>query len=76
MQQPGRQAARRRGLAPRAPATPPLAESEDGASVEAVYTRLRGSGFSRAQIEGIVQTLTTDGFIYSTIDEQHYRATS
>jgi hypothetical protein len=53
-----------------------LADSDDGASIEAVVERLRSVGITRHQVEQAIQTLTTDGFIYSTVDEQHYRATS
>lgn len=51
-------------------------DSDDGASIDSVVSRLRSAGITRAQVESAVQTLTTDGFIYSTIDEQHFRATS
>ena len=62
---------------PPPPAPAPLsADTDDGASLDTVFARLRGTGFTRAQLEAAVQTLTTDGFIYSTVDEQHYRATS
>ena len=50
--------------------------SEDGASIDMVVNRLRGQGISRPEVERIVEYLTMEGFIYSTIDETHFKATS
>ena len=50
--------------------------NDDGASLDVVAARLARVGITRQDIEKVVDMLTTDGLIYSTIDEQHFKTTS
>ncbi len=48
---------------------------EEGASVRAVVAHL-GHSLSEAHVRDLVAALTTEGWLYSTVDEDHYRTTS
>jgi replication factor A2 len=50
--------------------------NEDGASIAAVQQRVAHLGISEAEISKSVDFLSMEGFIYSTIDDYHFKVTS
>jgi hypothetical protein len=50
--------------------------TEEGATLDMIRHRTRAAGVSDGELGAIVTYLTLEGFIYSTVDEEHYRTTS
>eukprot|EP01135_Chromosphaera_perkinsii_P009186 Nk52_evm21s1671 gene=Nk52_evmTU21s1671 len=51
------------------------AASESGMSVDEMVQRLQGPGMSEMQIREAIASAAEEGHVYSTIDENHYKAT-
>jgi len=49
--------------------------TDTGLSVSVVSDLLKGQGFSLQKVKSICQLLMTEGFIYSTIDDDHFKST-
>lgn len=54
-----------------------LGTTDEGASIEAVHTHLATAGVNmdEAQLRSIVDSLSMQGLLYSTVDENHYATT-
>ena len=51
------------------------AESDEGAHVADIERAVAPKGISREEVAAIVEALQTEGVIYSTTDEYHYKLT-
>jgi replication factor A2 len=49
--------------------------TDTGYSVMVVADMLKGQGFNLAKVKNICQSLMADGFIYSTVDDDHFKST-
>lgn len=51
-------------------------EKEQGCTVADVAGALQNNGANPEQVRGLVEQLVNDGHLYSTIDDEHFKATS
>jgi len=51
-------------------------ESETGCTIDDVAQALANNGATREQVSSLVENLVGDGHLYSTIDDDHFKATS
>ena len=51
-------------------------DSEQGSTVREAADALAANGATLDQVRGVVETLVADGHLYSTIDDDHFKATA
>jgi len=49
--------------------------SEEGYTINFVAERLKGKGITVSQVKQICDMLVSDGHLYSTVDDEHYKST-
>jgi replication factor A2 len=60
-------------LPPPHPPTRAIATSGSGIHIDDITSRVSSQGYSVMEIKNVINNLSNEGHIYSTIDENHYQ---